>query len=123
MIIYYLTAEDAENIGAPALTSGYFEHTREEPLDKSYYKDFDYGIGGRLSVIYKINSCMALRFSGGYRHGLINILKPNDGWLEKYTRSFNLTVGFAYAFRHKIWVEKRFQHFKHCAVCAKSKGQ
>jgi hypothetical protein len=51
-------------------------------------------------VIYKINSRMALRASGGYRYGLRNIFKPNGGWFEReiYTRSFNLTAGVIVGF-------------------------
>jgi hypothetical protein len=96
---YFLSAADVANISDnepimyPVLSEGYHEHKREESIEKSYYNDFDFGVGGRLSVIYKICSRMSLRLSGVYRHGLSNILKPNDGWLEKYTRSFNLTAG------------------------------
>lgn len=95
---YYVTAEDAAIMEDPYFLVGYNEKINKEPLKRAYYKDFDYGLGGRVSLAYKISSRMALRLSGGYRHGLSNILKPNDGWLEKYTRSFNLTAGVVVGF-------------------------
>jgi hypothetical protein len=96
---YFLSAADVANISDnepimyPVLSEGYHEHKREESIEKSYYMDFDYGVGGRLSVIYRINSRMEVRASGGYRYGLRNIFKPNDGALMKYSRSINLTAG------------------------------
>ncbi|MDA3880896.1 MAG: outer membrane beta-barrel protein [Prolixibacteraceae bacterium] len=97
-IYYYVTAEDAETVGDPTFDAGYFENVKEEPIDKSYYKNFDYGVGGRVSLTYEINSRLAILASGGYKHGLRNIIKPNDGWLEIYTRSFNLTAGLIVGF-------------------------
>jgi hypothetical protein len=95
---YYLTAEDAETMGNSVLSAGYYENISEEPIDQSIYKNFDCGLGTSVSLAYKINSRFALRMAGVYRHGLRNILKPNDGWLEIYTRSFNLTAGVIVGF-------------------------